>query len=236
MDHLENIKLEATALHGQIRPRRNLEPVILRITSNIATDAPENHALLCDQLDTLPPGFGAYLWKQEIDHSGLPECGFSLALPLSHLAEGDVVRLNPSKGELWVMYRTDSENNSILLTERCNSWCVMCSQPPRLRDDSSLIDDWLTAIPLMSPETRAIGFTGGEPTLLGNRFLQLVTACRDHLPESGLHILSNGRLFNYLQLAQQLAAIEHPDMMLGIPLYSDIAWRHDCVVQAPGSV
>jgi His-Xaa-Ser system radical SAM maturase HxsC len=48
-------------------------------------------------------------------------------------------------------------------------------------------------------------------------------------------MLSNGRLFNYLSLCREIAAIDHPDLMIGIPLYSDIAHRHDFVVQAEGA-
>jgi len=54
-------------------------------------------------------------------------------------------------------------------------------------------------------------------------------------PKTALHVLSNGRIFNYLSLCRKLAAIEHPDLMVGIPLYSDIPHRHDFVVQADGS-
>ncbi|HWW61751.1 MAG TPA: His-Xaa-Ser system radical SAM maturase HxsC, partial [Thermoanaerobaculia bacterium] len=45
----------------------------------------------------------------------------------------------------------------------------------------------------------------------------------------------NGRLFFYRRFAAKLAALEHPDLVLGIPLYSDIAARHDHIVQAKGA-
>ena len=54
-------------------------------------------------------------------------------------------------------------------------------------------------------------------------------------PNTALHMLSNGRLFNYLTLCREIAAIDHPDLMIGIPLYSDIPHRHDFVVQADGA-
>jgi len=37
------------------------------------------------------------------------------------------------------------------------------------------------------------------------------------------------------QLARNLAAIRHPDLMLGIPVYGDLAHVHDHVVQADGA-
>ncbi len=110
--------------------------------------------------------------------------------------------------------------------------CVMCSQPPKRNDDSAMVREWLKAIPLMSKDTAEIGFTGGEPTLLGDLFLELLRACKEHLPATGIHVLSNGRLFNYLSLAKAVADMQHRDIMIGVPLYSDIAWRHDHIVQA----
>ncbi|MCA9018002.1 MAG: His-Xaa-Ser system radical SAM maturase HxsC, partial [Planctomycetaceae bacterium] len=154
---------------------------------------------------------------------------------LGYLEAGDIVRISPRNGQVWVMYRRNSPSNSILLTERCNSWCVMCSQPPKKRDERGLIEDWLDAIPLMSPDTSEVGITGGEPTLLGDRFLDILRCLRDSLPTTAVHVLSNGRMFNYLSLASAVADARSQDLMVGIPLYSDIAWQHDFVVQTTGA-
>jgi His-Xaa-Ser system radical SAM maturase HxsC len=42
-------------------------------------------------------------------------------------------------------------------------------------------------------------------------------------------------MFNYLSFCEELAGVGHPDLVIGIPLYSDIASRHDFVVQAVGA-
>jgi His-Xaa-Ser system radical SAM maturase HxsC len=123
----------------------------------------------------------------------------------------------------------------MLLTERCNSYCVMCSQPPKPGDDSYLVRAYLEATPLMSSDTAELGITGGEPTLLGEALLDILRSCKEWIPATALHVLSNGRLFNYLTLCRAVAAVGHPDLMIGIPLYSDIAHRHDFVVQADGA-
>jgi His-Xaa-Ser system radical SAM maturase HxsC len=155
--------------------------------------------------------------------------------PMSFLADGDILRVVPRTGEIAVLYRKSSPFNSVLVTEQCNSNCIMCSQPPKDANDEYLVDAFLAAIPLMSPDTAEIGITGGEPTLLGDRLFDLLRSFKEHLPATALHMLSNGRLFNYLSLAQQVGEIEHPDLMIGIPLYSDIASVHDFVVQAKGA-
>src|SRR5262245_1385665 len=49
---------------------------------------------------------------------------------LDYLRDGDVVQLFPN-GTVQVLYRRSSNHNTILATERCNSLCLMCSQPPK---------------------------------------------------------------------------------------------------------
>lgn len=162
----------------------------------------------------------------------VPEVPTIIAPPhLDYLGRGDVVQLYPD-GTVQVLYRRSSEHNSILTTERCNSFCVMCSQPPRNVDDSHRIGTILRLLELVSPEAREIGLTGGEPTLLGDGLLRIVAKARDVLPATALHLLTNGRRFKDRDFARALAEIRHHDIMLGIPLYSDIDWRHDYVVQA----
>ena len=53
--------------------------------------------------------------------------------------------------------------------------------------------------------------------------------------QTALHILSNGRRFVDPQFARAYAAIEHPDAMLGIPIYSASSQTHDYIVQADGA-
>jgi His-Xaa-Ser system radical SAM maturase HxsC len=154
---------------------------------------------------------------------------------LGYLDSGDVVRIDPGRAHLYVLYRRSSPHNSFLVTERCNSRCLMCSQPPRDVDDGYLVEELLAAIPLLSPETEVIGFTGGEPTLLNDRFLHLLACAKEHLPNTHVDVLTNGRLFAYLRYAEQVAAVEHPSLILCIPLYSDVDSVHDFVVQAPGA-
>lgn len=149
----------------------------------------------------------------------------------NHLSEGDVVSIAPG-GFVRVLYRKNSLHNFILMTDQCNSFCLMCSQPPRQVDDRDRIFEHIRLIDLMDRETQEVGITGGEPTLFGNDFLKLITHCKEKLPQTALHVLSNGRLFFYRKFAQALGEIGHPDLMLGIPLYSDVDSEHDYVVQA----
>lgn len=158
-----------------------------------------------------------------------------LSPEFSYLAEGDILRLNPVTSEIRVLYRRRARHNFLFFTERCNSRCVMCSQPPRDVDDANLVEDILQMIPWMAPDTPELGITGGEPTLLHEKLIEVIRCTKEHLPSTALHMLSNGRLLAYVRYARQLADIGHPDFMIGIPLYADTAAAHDFVVQVRGA-
>ncbi len=226
-------------LHARLRKRLDAEPFVARVARHYqdSTPDPDRTVLLLDRGQPPIPGYRAFLLPTAPDDSSPSDHPGSWEIPesLNHLTDGDIIRISPRSGELWVMYRRESHYNSMLLTEQCNSYCIMCSQPPKTGPDSHLAASYLEAIPLMSRETHELGITGGEPTLLGDRFLEIIHTCKQHLPDTALHVLSNGRLFNYLSLCQAIAAIAHPGLMIGIPLYSDIAHRHDFVVQAAGA-
>lgn len=185
----------------------------------------------------IPSGFAWYLLKTADAMESVPAGSPVAVLPpeFDHLADGDVIRLEPARGGLRTLHRKAAAYNHFLLTERCNNYCLMCSQPPRAVDDGWIVDEILTAIPLIDRCATEIGFTGGEPTLLGERFIDLVRAANSHLPRTALHILSNGRTFASGTLARDLGSVRHHDLMMGIPVYADLAHVHDHVVQADGA-
>jgi His-Xaa-Ser system radical SAM maturase HxsC len=153
---------------------------------------------------------------------------------LEYVSDGDVLLLLPS-GTVNVLYRRSSAYNAILTTERCNSLCLMCSQPPRAIDDSYRVRLILRLIDLIDSECKELGITGGEPTLLGENFLAIIRKLESRLPNTSVHVLSNGRLFKNGDFAERLGTIGHHDLMMGIPLYSDLDVKHDYVVQAKGA-
>jgi His-Xaa-Ser system radical SAM maturase HxsC len=187
--------------------------------------------------NSFPDGYLAYAVFDRGEKSHYPADIPLILLPLEleYLAHDDVLAFEPESGAVRILYRRNSPNNFFFVTERCNHYCLMCSQPPRDVDDAWLIDEMLAAIPLIHPDTRELGFTGGEPTLLGDRFLKVLRTAKNFLPRTGLHVLSNGRRFSDNEFVMAYANIQHPDIMVGIPLYSDVSTIHDYVVQADGA-
>lgn len=227
-------------LNARLRTRLSAEPFVAKVvTDNNELEDHSKSAYLIRERGQAPPrGYRAYLDLAGVDAADETASGaYAAALPqsLEYLSQGDIVRISPQVGELWVMYRRSSPFNAMLLTEQCNSDCLMCSQPPKPHNDRYLVDAYLEAIPLMDPATLELGITGGEPTLLGDRLFEIIERCRENLPATALHMLTNGRMFQYLRLAHRLGQLQHPDLVLGVPVYSDLAGQHDFVVQAKGA-
>lgn len=187
----------------------------------------------------LPVDFALYVLVGEDAESAVQVAADkpSVLLPdlYAYLGDGDVVRVTPHRSGIRTLFRRSSNYNSILLTEQCNNYCLMCSQPPKKTDDSWIVEHVLQAIPLIDPDTQEIGFTGGEPTLLGDNLIRILQACKNWLPRTAIHVLSNGRRFADPDFAQKYANVAHHDLMVGIPVYSDLSTIHDYVVQADGA-
>lgn len=153
----------------------------------------------------------------------------------SYLADGDVIAFDARSRRFRVLYRRASKHNSFLVTERCNHYCLMCSQPPRKVNDGWIIDEISACIDLIDPATETIGFTGGEPLLDWRRFLPVLAKMRERLPDTTVHVLSNGRAFAEDATAAAWADIRHPNLSVGIPIYAAVDHIHDYVVQAQGA-
>lgn len=158
-----------------------------------------------------------------------------LTTDFAYLADGDIIGLHPQSRRLRVLFRRASRHNSILVTERCNHFCLMCSQPPRDIDDGWILDEIAEYLPLIDPASRSIGFTGGEPLLEWRRFTAMLSTIRTMLPEMDVHVLTNGRGFASPEIVSAWAAVGSQRLCAGIPIYSAIDHVHDYVVQAQGA-
>lgn len=148
---------------------------------------------------------------------------------------GDVIVVSPGSRVVRVLYRRGSNSNLLFMTDRCNSLCLMCSQPPKDIDDLWHVEENLRLIDLMDPGEEQIGISGGEPTLYRKGLLEIIAKAKGVIPEKSLHLLSNGRLQSDPSWIADLKAVAHPRLTWGIPLYADNADDHDHVVQAPGA-
>ncbi|AZE85830.1 His-Xaa-Ser system radical SAM maturase HxsC [Pseudomonas orientalis] len=223
--HAVDVHRELTLL--KVSTSRNLPEVLRREIAYLVSD------------QEIPRGFAHYLLLEK--HRQLVEVlpfdsDYSL-LPndYSYIGDGDIIRLSTDRQSISVLFRASSPHNSILVTEQCNHYCLMCSQPPKTADDSWILDEIEKLIPLIPKDTRELGFTGGEPTTNRERFLKIISLTKSYLPRTAIHILSNGRNFKDPAFAEKYARIELSDAMIGIPVYSDDPTLHDYIVQAQGA-
>jgi hypothetical protein len=63
-----------------------------------------------------------------------------LAPDLAHLDAGDIIGVPEDGRRVTVRWKNSARHNGLLLTEQCDNYCLMCSQPPKDREDSWLFD------------------------------------------------------------------------------------------------
>jgi His-Xaa-Ser system radical SAM maturase HxsC len=159
----------------------------------------------------------------------------SVPAKFRYLSDGDIIGFHPQSGRFRTLYRRASAHNSILVTDRCNHYCLMCSQPPKDIDDRWLLEEIKDALPLVDKATRSLCFTGGETLSDWREFVDVLAGCRDELPNTSIHVLTNGRAFALDEVVAAWAALSHPNLMVGIPIYSAVDHVHDYIVQARGA-
>jgi len=151
-------------------------------------------------------------------------------LEYSEFQEGDVVLIN-QHGEVVFLYEIMSNHNAIMTTERCNHRCIMCPQPP-ISQENDKTDFNLKLLSLFDKNTKEIGITGGEPTLIGDKLFTLIKYIQKSTPGAAISLLSNGVKFADKEYAMKLAMCKHSDLQIDVPIFSDIADEHNKIVGA----
>jgi His-Xaa-Ser system radical SAM maturase HxsC len=198
-----------------------------------------------------PPGYGLYLiagnepgnrpgtprlaGSRGPGASGMPGPVLRLGPDLAHLDAGDIIHVPGDGRRVTVLWKNSARHNALLLTEQCDNYCLMCSQPPKDRDDAWLFDRARKVISLLPEDTRALSLTGGEPTLHADALLGLLEHCKRVAPGLSVHLLSNGRRFADPEFTRRYAAVGLADIMAGIPVYAPEPGLHDFIVQASGA-
>ena len=130
-------------------------------------------------------------------------------------------------------FRIDSNDNTLFTTARCNNNCIMCCQPPLDNDDiEELYERNIEIINRAPKNIPVVGISGGEPTLLGDKLVDLIRHIRQTLPDSDIHILSNGRNFKDIEYTRKVVEAADDKLFVGVPLHSDYYRDHDIIAGA----
>ncbi len=154
---------------------------------------------------------------------------FTVLSSIKNIEDNEVWIIFPAGRNLQRIYRPSSNSNTIMLTERCDQYCIMCSQPPKNKD-YSFFAVYREAFELIDAKA-TIGISGGEPMLFKDELFELVESTLYHKPNISFHILTNGQHFEEADLPK-LEAIAGGTLW-GIPLYSHVPEIHDQIVGKP---
>jgi His-Xaa-Ser system radical SAM maturase HxsC len=213
------INIEGHLVGKVSRNVENLDEQTFFILDNVNGEIPNTNSL------------GILTTQQEYELKNDEKVVFKIP-SLEHLENDDIVSVG-NDGNINTLYRVNSYHNTLLATERCNSNCLMCSQPPRDRNDIPLLYEiHKKLIPLIPKDCIELGVSGGEPTLMGELFFSLMEQLKVELPNTEIHVLTNGRTFAWNHMAEKLGQINNRRLMMGIPVYSDYYQIHDYIVQA----
>lgn len=146
--------------------------------------------------------------------------------------DGDVVLVHPLEGRVDRLFRAGSTHNTLLVTERCDQLCVMCSQPPK-KTHIDRFDHFEAACLLAAPGT-LIGVSGGEPTLYKDRLLTMIERVLGARDDLAFHVLTNAQHFE----EEDIARLRDPlftRVVWGVPLYAPEPPLHDRLVGKEGA-
>lgn len=184
--------------------------------------------ILVTNQECIPRGYKAVISTHKLeDNVSVPYIQLD---NLISLHEGDVINIS-NDGEINFLYEIGSTSNAIFATARCNHQCIMCAQPP-IKQEKDKTNFNLHLINLFDKDTREVGITGGEPTMIGDRLFDLIRHIEKKCPKAAITILSNGVKFADIDYAAKLASCRHHDLQIDIPIFSDIADLHNHIVGA----
>ncbi len=173
-------RASSVSLHTQLP--RTLWLLTDRQTPDLQRDA---QAFLINGDQPIPNGYSLYIAKPGMPLEARKENVIQLPAELEHVQAGDVLSVSSDGQRLAVLWRQASRQNSILLTERCDNYCLMCSQPPKTTDDTWLLERARDLIRILPPDTTDLTFTGGEPTLYGDALHRAAFTLQDSSPGRG---------------------------------------------------
>lgn len=200
-------------------------------TERVPFYARHDKVLVTDKIDRGCMGYLAILSPAPPQNNFfLPQIvGGICAEDIPMVKHGDIVSVS-GNGEILVLWETDSQQNSLMLTEACNCLCRMCPQPPQ-KHDPALFQVALRTLQLLKGKrVEHICITGGEPTLFPDNFLAILSKCHADHPDANISVLTNAKKFSDETLTKAIASAVSSKDMFCVSLHSDIGSVHDEIV------
>ncbi len=226
-------------LKGNINIKNTDEYIIGKIIKNKNIENKETYiqVLNSENIDLYEKGYKGYIFETEPKKIDLNLINYCYNVKdFQTLKDYDVVEIINNKS-IRVLYRDDSEDNAIVVTNQCNSNCIMCPDPDIIRStkENPDIKKILEQIECIPNDTSHITITGGEPGLLKEKLLEVLDKCKKCLPNTEFLLLTNGRVFSDVHFANKIAEVVPSNIRVAIPIYADNEKLHDEITRAKES-
>jgi len=150
--------------------------------------------------------------------------------------ENDTVYIN-TNGYCRLFFCYGEYSQTVIVTNKCNSNCIMCPYTSAFRKNTYDTDDvfLLKSIEYLPSNTRHLVITGGEPTLKDDVFFDLMRKIYDRFEDINCLLLTNGRSFSIERIINNARSIFHKNIIVAIPIHASFAYLHDSITQSKGS-
>lgn len=140
-------------------------------------------------------------------------------------------------GMAFLYYNNESVDNAIVVTNKCNSNCIMCPTPESVRKkkEKIYVDVILQVIKHMPNDAEHITITGGEPFLIGEDIFKIFYSLKNKMKGTSFLLLTNGRAFSYKPFLEKFVETVPGNTLIGIPLHGYSAETHDPITRSNGS-
>lgn len=150
---------------------------------------------------------------------------------------GEYSVLEFGKTGVYVYYNSQSADNALFITNKCNSNCIMCptSDTARKISEIELIDNLLKISSQIPSDADHITITGGEPFLLKKDIFKLFNYLKCNLNQVEYLLLTNGRALSDREYFELFKENVPDNIMVGIPIHGYNEETHDGITRAAGS-
>ncbi len=150
--------------------------------------------------------------------------------------QGDIIS-DLGNGKSVTVYKKGQSEVDLFVINKCNSNCVMCpltefSRRKRIKEHFSWLMKYLELLPSDIPY---MNITGGEPTLAGSEFIEVLKILRSKFQHTEFQLLTNGRSFSDKAFLNTVMMYMPNQTRFAIPLHSYNPEIHDYITRAPGS-
>ena len=226
-------------LKGNISIKNNDEYIIGKIIKNKNVEEKQEYIQILDNqnINQYEKGYKGYIFENKPQNIDIENINICYEVEnFNTLIDYDVVEIVNNKN-IKVLYRDDSEDNAIVVTNQCNSNCIMCPDSDVVRNtkENPDIKKILEQIHCIPDDTKHITITGGEPGILKDNIFKVLSECKKCLPETEFLFLTNGRIFANTDFTKQFKENIPEFIRVAIPIYADNKELHDSITRESGS-